>query len=331
MQQLLAVDVGGTKVAVAWADPEDLSLQAVESYPTAQQPSLEACLRGYLEAHPGRPLATGIGIAGPVFGRTCEGTNLPWRVDAAALEASGGLGAVAMVNDFHAATLGVLNLPEGAWVELNPHAEPPRAEAPLAVLGAGTGLGTALAIPGPQGHLIVPTEAGHADFAPRNAEDLALWRFLQAKHGRVSVERVLSGAGLHEAYLCLVASSGQPAHPRVQEAGASGGDPAAEVAALATGGEDARAKAALAQFMACYGAEAGNLALRSLARGGVYLTGGIAPKNQATLCAGGFLAAYLDKAPLGELVGAIPCRLVTHPHPGLLGAAAAARLAVGGS
>lgn len=190
-------------------------------------------------------------------------------------------------------------------------------------------MGTALAVPGPHGHLIVPTEAGHADFAPRTEAELALWRFLKAKHGRASVERVLSGAGLVDAYLCLVAKPEATTHPRVRLALSEGGDAAAEVAALAATQEDGCAVEALAQFMACYGAEAGNLALRSLARGGVYLTGGIAPKNQAALCSGGFLSAYLDKAPLAELVQGIPCRLVTHPHPGLLGAAAAAKLAVG--
>jgi glucokinase len=130
MQKILAVDVGGTKIAVAWAHPGDLRLEAVASYPTGQQASLKACLEAYLRAHPGEIMATGIGIAGPVFGRRCEGTNLPWAVDAAALEDGGGLGPVAMVNDFHAATLGVLHLPPGAWLELNPHAASPDPAAP---------------------------------------------------------------------------------------------------------------------------------------------------------------------------------------------------------
>lgn len=326
MSKVLAADVGGTKVAVAWVahGPRGLAVGEVSSYPSKDFAGLAPILEAFLAKHPGQADATGIGIAGPVSNGRCQATNLPWAVDEAELMADPRLGRVSMVNDFHAATLGVLNLAQGDWAELNPHAQAADPQGPVAVLGAGTGLGEAFAVPdGRGGHVVVPTEGGHADFAPRNEEEMALLRFLLARHGRVSTERVLSGRGLHACYEFVLAQGRRPEGQEAREAIARGEDPAAVVSRLALADADANADEALGLFLGVYGAEAGNQALRILATGGVYLTGGIAPKNRPALEAGGFLAAYLAKGRLAPMVKSMPCRLVTHPHPGLLGAAAA--------
>lgn len=331
MSKILAADVGGTKVAVAWVGigPRGLAVGEVSTYPSKGHAGLLPIMEQFLAQNPGQADATGIGIAGPVSAGRCQATNLPWSVDVADLHQDPRFGRVNMVNDFHAATLGVLNLAQGDWAELNPQAQAPDPAGPVAVLGAGTGLGEAFAVPdGKGGHVVVPTEGGHADFAPRNEEEMALLRFLLKRHGRVSTERVLSGKGLHACYEFILAEGRRPEGAEARAAIAQGEDPASVVSRLALADADANADEALALFMRIYGAEAGNQGLRILATGGVYLTGGIAPKNRPALEAGGFLEAFLAKGRLSPLVASMPCRLVTHPHPGLLGAAAAGALAL---
>lgn len=328
MTTILAADVGGTKVQVARyvVQPGDRwEPMAIETYPSREHASLEAILAKFLAKHPGPVEATGIGVAGPVFERRCQATNLPWMIDAAELERALPLGPVALVNDFKAVALGVLRLRHGDWIELNPEAEPADPRGPIAILGAGTGLGEAFLIPADGRHHVLSSEGGHVDFAPRTDDEIGLLRFLRKRHGRVSYERVVSGMGIAAIYdYCLEDAGEAKASPTVLDAMAEGADQAEAVSLAAAAGTDPLASRAMTLFAAVYGAEAGNLALKVIATGGVYLAGGIAKKNMALLQSGGFLEAYGTKGRFSPLVKRFPLRLITHPNVGLLGAAAAA-------
>ena len=324
MKRILAGDVGGTKVIMALFEYEEGVLRLVSEarYVSANYADFYAILSDFRALYGGPVDATGFGVAGPVFNRRCQATNLPWVIDAREIEASQPLGRVALVNDFKAAALGVLHLQPGEWVDLNPSATPVP-EAPIAVLGAGTGLGEALLFHAGGRYNVIPTEGGHTDLAPRNEEEIQLLRFLLKRHKRVSYERVLAGAGLHAVYDHLVDAGYAPESEAVKAAMAAG-DPAAVISQFGQAKQDRLCEKALDMFMALYGAEAGNLALKVIAAGGVYVTGGIAPKNLEKIQDGTFMEAYTTKGRFSDLVASFPVRVVTNQNVGLLGAAAAA-------
>lgn len=324
MKRILAGDVGGTKVVMALYELEDgvLRLTSEARYPSADYADFSLILKDFRAMHDAPVDATGFGVAGPVFNRRCQATNLPWVIDAREIEAGQAVGRVALVNDFKAAALGVLHLQPGEWVDLNPGAAA-QPEGAIAVLGAGTGLGEALLFHAGGRYNVVPTEGGHTDLAPRNEDEIGLLRFLLKRHKRVSYERVLSGAGLKAVYDYLVDAGFAPESEAVKAAMATD-DPAAVVSRFGQAGEDAICEKALDMFMALYGAEAGNMALKIIASGGVYVTGGIAPKNLAKLQDGTFMEGYTTKGRFSELVASFPVRVVTNQNVGLLGAAAAA-------
>jgi glucokinase len=322
MKRFLAGDIGGTKVIMALyeVDGDQITQTAEKRYVSADHATFTDILVDFRKEHDAPVAATGLGVAGPVFDRRCQATNLPWVIDARELEATQPVGRVALVNDFKAAALGVLHLKPGEWVDLNPGT--PQPHGPIAVLGAGTGLGEALLFYADKRYHVVPTEGGHKDFAPRNDDEIGLLNFLRGRHGRVSYERVLSGAGLHAVYDYVI-STGVPETPEVREAMAKD-DAAAVISQFGQTGKCANCAKALDIFAGVYGAEAGNLALQIVATGGVFLTGGIGPKNLDKLLDGTFLKAYTTKGRFSNMVAGIPCRLVTNKNVGLLGAAAAA-------
>ncbi|HEY9722866.1 MAG TPA: glucokinase [Oscillatoriaceae cyanobacterium] len=324
MKRFLAGDIGGTKVIMALFEEENgrLRITAEQTYPSANYASFNEIIRDFRAQHAEPVSATGFGVAGPVFDRRCQATNLPWVIDARELETTMPVGRVALVNDFKAAALGVLHLQPEEWVDLNPGAGAEH-HGPIAILGAGTGLGEALLVYAAGAYQVVPSEGGHTDFAPRNEDEMGLLRFLMQRHGRVSYERVLSGMGLHAIYDYLVATGFAPESPEVRTA-MENADPASVVSKFAQGGRDKLCAKALDMFCAVYGAEAGNLALKIIASGGVYVTGGIAPKNIEKLKDGTFLEAYRTKGRFSNLVGAFPVRVVMNRNVGLFGAAAAA-------
>lgn len=322
---VLAGDIGGTHVRLALAREagggvELLHTSVVEG---ATQPDLATPVRALLDVHGLRPDAACLGVAGTVEGQRVSGVNLPWpEIDARALERACGIGRVTLINDFHAAARGVEQLGEGDALTLNPgHAEPGE---PVAVLGAGTGLGQAFLV-GPLGRrLVLATEGGHRDFAPRDALQDRLLAFLRARHtGRVSTERVLSGPGLLAIYEFLRAE-GRPGDPEVDAAwGQSGAGKLLSTRGVANA--HPTSAAAVGVFVDVYGAEAGNMVLTLLTRGGVWVAGGIAPDLFADPAqAAAFQRAYLNKGRFQPLLAEVPVRLVTHPALGLLGAAAEA-------
>lgn len=322
-QNFLAGDIGGTKVHLAVIEKSIAGVKVTREarYVSAHYASFTDILADYVRSLDCSIDSTGLGIAGPVTNRACQATNLPWHVDAASIEDAMPLGPVALLNDFQTAALGVLHLDPQDWHELNPGQ--PEAGAPIAVLGAGTGLGEAFLFHNGERYQVIATEGGHKDFAPRNEDEMALLRFMLKRHQRVSYERLVSGAGIVAIYEHLTELSGSPIHPMV-EAAMVKGDPAAVIAQLGAENADPLSARAMQMFAGIYGAEAGNMVLQVLARGGVYVAGGIAPKNLELMTCGIFQSAYKHKGRFSDLVASIPVRLVTNPYLALIGAASAA-------
>ncbi len=317
---ILAGDVGGTKTLLALFDPgPPLRLARLETYRSAAYESLEAMVDAFLRGGGAPPAAAAFGVAGPIVGQAAVLPNLAWAVDAARLAARLALPAVTIVNDLEASAWALEALAPAGAVTLLPGA--PAAVGHQAVISAGTGLGEAVLLRDGALRIPVPTEAGHADFAPRTDLEIELLRWLRDRFGRVSWERIVSGPGIANVHAFL-AEAGRGAEPApVAEAIRAAADPAAEIASAALGGRSERCALALDVFAGAYGAEAGNLALRALATGGVFLGGGVAPKLLPWLRREPFRRAFLDKGRLSSLVAATPVKVILDERAGLLGAA----------
>ncbi|MBX3250381.1 MAG: glucokinase [Myxococcales bacterium] len=323
--QILAGDVGGTKtwLGLFECDGDQPALRELREaqLPSADHPSLDHAIATFLGDD--RVDAAAFGVAGPVLGRRVEVTNLPWVVDADALEQALGVPRVYLANDFHVVALGLEVLPPEACVELQRGVVDP--SGPRVLLGAGTGLGKAVVVPSADGPKVLASEGGHIGFPPRDAFEDGLAAWLRARHGRATWEHVVSGLGLSSLYRYVV------------EAGHAHGDlfPAATTTTGPTGGEiaeaydrDEAARLTLDRFVSLYGAAAGDLALEVVASGGLFVAGGIAPKLHRQLgqhFVELFCDAFRDKAPMRALAERTNVTLVTDPKVGLLGAAALAR------
>jgi glucokinase len=319
---ILAGDIGGTKTRVTLFERTNGGLRSLrhEVYRSAEHAGLEEILDLFLAADPARPTAAGFGVAGPVIEGRAITTNLPWRdVDSGKLAARLGLEHFVLLNDLQAAAYGMLVLPEQDLVQLNPGVEADR-RANMAVVAAGTGLGEALLVWDGSRHLAVATEGGHVDFSPRSDEEIELLRFLRAEFGRVSAERILAGPGLHNVYRFVRARGGE-AEPGWLSERMSREDPSAVVSQVALERGDAACVRALELFVSLYGAEAGNMALKVLAVGGVFVGGGIAPKILPAIQSGTFMEAFVAKGRFEPMLRGIPVRVATNPGAPLLGAA----------
>jgi glucokinase len=317
---ILAGDVGGTKTTLALFEARDGAAALVRevTLPSHDVPSLEAAVARFLGAGPHADIAAAcVGIAGPMVDGRVVTTNLPWVVDEQSLADAIPTGRARLINDLEATAHGIWALGEDELVPLQSGA--PR-HGNLAVIAAGTGLGEAIVVgDGPAG-TVIATEGGHADFAPRGELEEDLLRYLRKEFGRVSCERVLSGPGLVNVYRFLrdtgVGRESAEATALMRER-----DPAAVVTELATRGTDRLSEMALGVFVSVYGAEAGNLALKALAVGGVVVAGGIAPRIMPALGSGAFISAFRDKGRLSSLMETIPVRVALNPKTALLGAA----------
>jgi glucokinase len=307
----LVGDVGGTNARFALVDTEG-RVRNLHIYPAGQYPSLADIIADYFKRTMGsrRPPRAVIAVAGPVLDGEITFTNLEWTVSEGDLLAAFEFEAVKLLNDFAAQALACPRLERENLRVIGPPLRGGGPDCPLVVLGAGTGFGVAGLARGPLGDLAIATEGGHAGFAPNDEVEVEIWRRMHARHGRVSIERLLSGAGLFELYgiLCEIGQgSGTCGDEKaVMEAGAAG---------------DPHAGAALDRFCAILGSVAGDLALSFGARGGVFVSGGIAPRMAERLAGGPFRARFEDKGRLSEFVKEIPTALVLHPYPALLGAA----------
>jgi glucokinase len=326
--RLLAGDIGGTKTYLALFERrEDGSLVEIEgaTYTSVSFPGLAPMVELFRGQQAPSVDAAAFGVAGPVFDGQCRATNLPWRLDERVLQAELGIPRLRLINDFHAAALGILALPpEDVEVLQDRPADP---DGLIAILGAGTGLGEAIVLPagpgrGSQARVLV-SEGGHCDFAPRNELEIDLLRHLMRRHERVSYERVLSGPGLVAIYEFVVSSDLAPEAEVVREE-LSSGDPGAVIGRRGIEGSDPACVKALDIFVSLYGAEAGNLALKVLPTGGLYLAGGIAPRILEKLKAGGFVEAMTAKGRMSPMLESLRVSVVTNPKAGLIGASRSA-------
>jgi len=266
------------------------------------------------------PDIASFGIAGPVRNGRVETSNLPWVVESSHLAQELRLDSVSLINDLEAQAWGIQCLAPTDTVALNPGPNHHTPTGNQAVIAAGTGLGEAGLIWDGERQHIFACEGGHCDFAPRTELEIELLRYLLARFGHVSYERILSGPGLVNVYLFLK-DTHRGEEPQWLRDEIAAGDPGAAISKAAVSAKVPLAEQALDLWITIYGAEAGNLALKVLASGGVFLAGGIAPKILPKLSGPLFLQAFLHKGRMQPLLEAIPVRVITNEKTGLLGAA----------
>jgi glucokinase len=317
---LLCGDIGGTKTTLALFAPRHPRAPVrLETYASTEVPGLERLLVRFLAGEPRAVAAACFGVAGPVRGGRVEATNIPWVIDAAALGAFLGGVPVFLLNDLEALAYGVDGLADADCVVLN--AGRPEPGGTRAVIAAGTGLGQAALVWAGTRWIAVASEGGHADFAPRSEREIALLHYLQGRHEHVSWEHVVSGPGLVHLVEFLRDVEGREVQPALAAA-LPGPDGGRAVTTAALDGTAPVAAAALDLFVRLYGAEAGNLALKLKATGGVWVGGGIAPQILPRLQDGAFREAFVAKGRFRKLLEAVPVRVILEPRTALLGAAA---------
>jgi glucokinase len=334
---LLVGDAGGTKTRLALyeapartgrAAPEHsrtrVRLSEPATFPSASFGTLEAIVTQYLRDTGARPVRAVFGVAGPVVAGTARITNLPWRLAEPRLRRALRVRSVRLLNDLVATAWAVPGLGPREMRTINRGAA--QRGGTIGVVAPGTGLGEAFLAWDGTRYRAYPSEGGHADFAPPTDLAAGLLVFLRRTRPHVSVEWVCSGMGIPHIYAFLKAR-GEAAEPAwFAEQLAAADDPAPVIvnAALDRGRPCPIASATLDLFIEILGAEAGNMAVKVLATGGVYLAGGIPPKIAKALTDGRFMRAFTRKGRLADLLARIPVRLVTHPEPALIGAVRAA-------
>jgi glucokinase len=320
---VLAGDVGGTNARIAIVEMDRRTARIVRErrYPSRDYPGLAPIVRRFCEEEATRPDRACFGIACPLVGDDCTAPNLPWTINGRALAAEIGISRTRIINDFVAVGYGIELLGPSDLVTLQEGR--PEPQGPIALIGAGTGLGQGFLLWEGDHYRVLPSEGGHGDYAPRGKLQAGLLQFLDRQFDRVSWERLLSGPGLVNTYRYLHASAAAPEQATVR-AEMEKEDPAAVIARHALARTDCLSDRALDLFCEIFGAQAGNLALTVVATGGVYLAGGIAPRIVERLKSGPFLTAFRDKGRLSELLARIPVHVIMNPNGALLGAAAVA-------
>ncbi|MEC4890879.1 MAG: glucokinase [Nitrospira sp.] len=345
---ILAGDIGGTKTNLAlyeWVS-ERVEPVRLETFHSADYKSLEEILEEFLTPpKPPTPLdeldaeidgeekeadsppepitvaAACFGIAGPVIDNHSQTTNLPWIVDGPAIAKKFSIPRVQLLNDLEATAYGVLLLRPDEVEVLNPGTLPKKRQA-LALIAAGTGLGEAILFWDGKSYRPMPSEGGHTDFAPTNDYEIELLRYLRSQYLHVSYERLLSGPGLHAIYEYV--RDTKKNEPTWLAEKIKAGNPAAEIAEAGLNGQAEIAKQTLDLFASIYGAEAGNLALKSLSLDGVYVAGGMAPKLIKKLQDGTFMKSFTNKGRYKRLLSNMPVKVVMNQQTALLGAASVA-------
>lgn len=343
MALLLAGDIGGTKTILRLVERTvngEMNALYEFRYPSGEFPDLVPIVQQFLtEAaiklnFAPEPEKACFAIAGPVVNNSAKLTNLPWVLDAKRLEQELGISRVSLINDFVAVGYGVWGLEPTDLHTLQ--VGKPRQHDPIAVIGAGTGLGNCFAIPEANGIRVFSSEGGHGDFAPRSELEFQLLNYLLAKHdiARISIERVVSGQGIVSIYQFLRDKKFAPESPEVgeiikkweSEIGKSEKtvDPGATIAQAALKKCDRLSEQTMQMFVEAYGAVAGNMAVSLLPYGGLYIAGGIAAKILPLIQEGSFMRAFTHKGRMDSLLEMIPVRLVLNDHVGLIGAAVCA-------
>ncbi|CCH66334.1 Glucokinase [Richelia intracellularis HH01] len=335
MTLILAGDIGGTKTILQLVEVSskyELNPIAEKKYCSGNFPDLVPMVKDFFASNNTRNIYRAcFGVAGPVVDGTVKLTNIDWFLDSKRLQIELGISQVSLINDFTAVGYGILGLNSTDLCTLQPGK--PNSKAPIAIIGAGTGLGQGFLIEQGGRYQIFASEGGHADFAPRRELEFRLLKYLLDKYHiqRVSVERVVSGLGLIAIYQfirdCQLTSESpeiaQVVRTWEQEAGKQekSVDPGAAIGKAAVQGIDYLAEATMKLFVEIYGAEAGNLALKLLPYGGLYVVGGIAPKILPLLESGCFLFNFTHKGRMQGILENIPVHIVLNPQVGLVGAA----------
>ena len=314
--EIVAVDLGGTNARFALAEVEGgrvVRLDEPVKLPVAEYASLQTAWQAFGERL-GRPLprATGIAVASPITGDVIRMTNSPWIIRPSLIPERLGADQWVLINDFGAVGHAVAQLPEDQFVHLcGPDIELP-IEGVTTVCGPGTGLGVAAVFKKDGAYDVIETEGGHIDYAPLDAIEDAFVRRLRAQHTRVSAERICAGPGIVAIYETLADLEGRSVQHFDDRA----------IWAEAIDGNDALALAALDRFCLALGAVAGDLALAQGAKG-VVIAGGLGLRLKDRLLRSGFDGRFVAKGRFQSLMATIPVKLITHPQPGLFGAAAA--------
>ncbi len=309
---ILVADIGGTnaRFAMAGGAGESVCLEHRQSFRAEDFEELPDAIRAYLESWSGaRPLRACLAVAAPVPNERIEFTNSSWSFVPAVLKKSLGLSALKVINDFQAMARGAVSVGPDELQSIKSGV--PDKDAPSAVFGPGTGLGLGLAVPVNGGVRIISTEGGHAAFAPQDEKEIEVLRFIRREHAYVSYERVLSGRGLVNLHRALCALAGKT---RVTLK-------PSEITAAALDGSLPVAREAVEMFCAILGGYAGDVALMTGARGGVYIAGGIAPKIKDILLASKFRERFTGRDSMRDYVEAIPVKLLLSSEAALVGAA----------
>ena len=317
---ILAGDIGGTNARLAYFQAQDghLTVAAEGVFPSRGHSGLDEIVAQFVKSQSQRPDVACFGVAGPVRNGKVETSNLPWTVEASRLATELQLPSAILINDLEANAWGIASLGENDLVALNRVKGTPSGN--QAVISAGTGLGEAGLYWDGKSYDIFACEGGHTDFAPRTELEIELLRFLTARFGHVSYERIVSGPGLVNVYQ-FFRDTHRGEEPAWLTEEFAHGDAAAAISRAAVSGKSPLAEHALDLWISIYGAEAGNLALKLMATGGVYLGGGIAPKLATKLAGPLFMQAFLSKGRMQPLLESIPVRIITNDKIALFGAA----------
>jgi glucokinase len=316
---ILAGDIGGTNARLAYFQPQngDLRLVCERVFPSRDYSELDDIVSEFLKDSTAPPAMACFGIAGPVRNGRVETSNLPWIIEQSRLAKRIQLPATLLINDLEASAWGIGGLRSQDLTPLNSVAP---SDGNQAVIAPGTGLGEAGLFWDGSRHQVFACEGGHADFAPQGELQIELLQSLASRYGHVSYERILSGPGLVNVYEFLQKKDSRE-EPAGFAAQLSQGDAAATISHAALNGANRLAEAALDLWISVYGAEAGNLALKAMATGGIFLGGGISPKILPRLTGPTFMRAFLEKGRLRPLLESISVQVVTNDKAGLLGAA----------
>jgi glucokinase len=315
---ILAGDIGGTKTNLAFFEAATGPPVAAGTFSSGEHSSLGVIVRRFVTEHSLHIEQACFGIAGPIKNGRCVTTNLPWIVDAQELASELGIESVSLINDLEANAHGIDALQQQDFVVLQPGA--PDVTANTAIISAGTGLGEAGLFWDGKRHCPFACEGGHTDFAPGNDLEAELLAWLRTQWTHVSWERVLSGPGLHNIYRFL-RDTGRGDEPAWLSEEMQEHDPAAAISLAALEGRSGLCEQALELFVSLYGAEAGNLALKLMATGGLFVGGGIAPKILEKMKDGTFIKAFCDKGRMKPLLEAMLVSVILNDKSALFGAA----------
>ena len=314
---ILAGDIGGTKTYLALFDKSANRLENIVRFENQNFPDFDSILEEYFKDNQQRPVNVCLGVAGPIVNGSCDLTNIDWRIEAGRLEKE--FDTVFLINDLVATACAVPFLEDEDIAILQPGIT--SNEGRIGVVAAGTGLGEAFLIPaGENKYFVLDSEGGHADFSPRNKLETELLFYLKRKFSRISIERVVSGSGLIHIFE-FVKERFSISDSENWEKGLSKEKLASEIINRAVQNQSQVCEKTLFLFAELYGALAGNLALQFLAKGGVYLGGGIAPKILPFLTNGKFIEAFLSKNRFENLLAEIPVKVILNEKAALLGAA----------